>query len=46
MGGALTVAAGVAMAGALLALVVLPGPSRERAEKHAVAAAELEPAHA
>jgi EmrB/QacA subfamily drug resistance transporter len=48
MGGALTVAAGVALTGAFLALAVLPGPRRERAEKHAIAfaGAELEPARA
>ena len=48
MGGALTVAAGVALSGAFLALVVLPGQRRERAEKHAIAfaGAELEPARA
>jgi EmrB/QacA subfamily drug resistance transporter len=33
MGGTLVVAAGVALAGALIALVVLPGRERERAEK-------------
>ena len=36
MSGTLTVAAGVAMAGALVALVVLPGRERERVEKRAV----------
>ena len=40
MGGALTVAAGVALAGAVIALVVLPGRERERAEK------EIRPAQA
>ena len=39
----LLVAAGVALAGALVALLVLPGRERERAEKRAVAA-ELVPA--
>jgi hypothetical protein len=46
MGGTLTIAAGVALAGAILALAVLPGQRRERAEKHAFAALELEPARA
>src|SRR5918994_1185170 len=46
MGSTLTVAAATALAGALVALVVLPGQSRERAEKHALAGAELEPARA
>jgi predicted MFS family arabinose efflux permease len=43
MGGALTVAAGVALAGSLLALLVLPGRERERAEK---ASLVMEAAHA
>jgi EmrB/QacA subfamily drug resistance transporter len=43
MGTTLTVAAGVALAGAMVALVVLPGRERERVEKTALAA---EPARA
>jgi DHA2 family multidrug resistance protein-like MFS transporter len=35
MSSTLTVAAATALAGAILALVVLPGPSRERVEKRA-----------
>src|SRR5918994_578513 len=46
MGSTLTVAAATALAGGLVALGVLPGQSRERAEKHALAGAELEPARA
>src|ERR671910_125444 len=46
MGSTLTVAAATALAGALVALVVLPGQSRERAAKHALAGADLEPARA
>jgi EmrB/QacA subfamily drug resistance transporter len=42
----LTVAAATALAGALLALIVLPGQRRERAEKRAFAAMQLEPARA
>jgi EmrB/QacA subfamily drug resistance transporter len=38
MGGALTVAAGVALAGSFVALAVIPGRARERAEKRALAA--------
>ena len=43
MGTTLLVAAGVALAGALVALLVLPGRERERAEKRAIMA-ELVPA--
>ena len=47
MSTSLTVAAGVALAGAVVALVVLPGAQRERTEKRAFAAAlEPETAHA
>jgi len=47
MSSTLTVAAATALAGAVLALVVLPGQSRERAEKRAFAMQpELEPATA
>jgi hypothetical protein len=46
MGSTLMVAAGVALAGAFVALTVLPGPSRERAEKRAYAAMEPEAANA
>ena len=42
----LTVAAATALAGAMLALIVLPGQRRERAEKRAFAAMQPEPAHA
>jgi EmrB/QacA subfamily drug resistance transporter len=42
----LTVAAATALAGALLALVVLPRQERERAEKRAFAAMQAEPARA
>jgi len=42
----LTVAAATALTGALLALIVLPGQRRERAEKRAFAASQLEPARA
>src|ERR687898_707702 len=45
MSSTLTVAAATALAGALVALVVLPGQRRERAEKHAFGI-ELEPARA
>jgi hypothetical protein len=45
MSSTLTVAAATALAGALLALVVLPGQSRERAEKRAFGM-EPEPARA
>ena len=45
MSGTLTIAAAVALAGAFLALAVLPGQRRERAEKHAFAV-EMEPARA
>ena len=38
MGSTLIVAAGVALAGAAVALTVLPGRERERAEKIAVSA--------
>ena len=43
MGTTMLVAAGVAMAGALVALLVLPGRERERVEKRAIMA-ELVPA--
>jgi hypothetical protein len=46
MSSTLTVAAATALAGAVLALVVLPGQSRERAEKRAFAAMQAEPARA
>ena len=46
MSSTLTVAAATALAGAVLALVVLPGQSRERAEKRAFAAMQTEPARA
>jgi EmrB/QacA subfamily drug resistance transporter len=46
MGSTLMVAGGVALAGAFVALTVLPGPSRERAEKRAYAAMEPEAANA
>ena len=46
MSSTLTVAAATALAGAVLALVVLPGQSRERAEKRAFAAMQPEPARA
>jgi uncharacterized protein (UPF0212 family) len=46
MSSTLTVAAATALAGAVLALVVLPGQSRERAEKRAFAALQAEPARA
>jgi EmrB/QacA subfamily drug resistance transporter len=46
MGSTLMVAAAVALAGAFIAMTVLPGPSRERAEKRAYAAMEPEAAHA
>ena len=42
MSSTLTVAAATALAGAVLALVVLPGQSREPAEKRAFAAMEPE----
>jgi EmrB/QacA subfamily drug resistance transporter len=42
----LTVAAATALAGAVLAVVVLPGQRRERAEKRAFSAAQAELAHA
>src|SRR5215207_9740617 len=45
MSSTLTIAAAAALAGALLALVVLPGQRRERAEKHAFAT-QPEPARA
>jgi hypothetical protein len=45
MSTSLTVAAAAALAGAVLALVVLPGRSRERVEKRTVAI-EPEPVHA
>jgi DHA2 family multidrug resistance protein-like MFS transporter len=45
MSSTLTVAAATALAGAVVALVVLPGQRRERAEKRAFGL-ELEPAHA
>jgi hypothetical protein len=45
MSSTLTVAAATALTGALVALVVLPGPRRERAEKRALGL-ELEPARA
>jgi EmrB/QacA subfamily drug resistance transporter len=46
MGSTLMVAAAVALAGAFIALTVLPGASRERAEKRAFAGVEPEAAHA
>ena len=42
----LTVAAATSLAGAVLALVVLPRQRRERAEKRAFAAMQTEPARA
>jgi hypothetical protein len=42
----LTVAAATALAGAVLAVVVLPGQRRERAEKRAFSAAQAELARA
>jgi EmrB/QacA subfamily drug resistance transporter len=46
MSSTLTVAAATALAGAVLALVVLPGQRRERAEKRAFAGMEPQAAHA
>ena len=46
MGSTLMVASAVALAGAFIALTVLPGPSRERAEKRVFASMEPEGAHA